>query len=195
MQEILTALVQDPDRTNAIAAVANVLIAVIALIIAAVSIFVSVSSLGSQKTHNKLSVRPLPFIAIADYEDRLWVKLVNNGAGPLIVLSTEVCGNNQSSKGVIERMPKMPPQLAWKSFTSGMQNRSVPPSSELFFIDLTGNPNDPVFQGFRDKCRQALAELHVSVQYTDIYGDSFDSVTRDLKWFERHLMAKNGPVV
>jgi hypothetical protein len=154
IKTLIQALVADPDRTNAIAAVANVVVAAIALLVAAISIVLSLCTLLIQKRHNRLSVKPLPFIAVADYEDRLWVKLVNNGSGPLIVKSTNVIGTNKSSEGVISFMPPMPPNLAWKSFTSGMKDRSILPGKELFFMDLAGNPSDPEYITFRDLCRE-----------------------------------------
>jgi hypothetical protein len=185
METILQVLVSDPDRTNAVAAVANVLVAAIALLVAAFSIYLSFHTFRAQKTHNKLSVKPLPFIAVADYEDRLWVKLVNNGSGPLVVRSTEISGLNEKTTGLIERMPPMPNSLAWKSFTSGMVDRSILPTHELFFIDLSGDPSNPTYVSYRNKCRAKLACLTVSIEYTDIYGDKFEPVRRTLDWFAR----------
>lgn len=186
MEQFLNVLVANPDRTNAIAAVANVIVASAALLVATVSIIVSLRTLRTQKRHNELSVKPLPFIAIADYEDRLWVKLVNNGSGPLIVRSTEVSGPDKITKGVIDQMPPMPRGLAWKSFTSGMENRSLPSTQELFFVDLAGDPSSETYRTYRDQVRTLLSQLRVTVRYTDIYGQKFEPATRTLNWFGRH---------
>jgi hypothetical protein len=190
METLIQALVADPDRTNAIAAVANVVVAAIALFVAAISIFLSWHTLLIQKRHNRLSVRPLPFIAVADYEDRLWVKLVNNGSGPLIVKSTNVTGANERNEDIISFMPRMLPNLAWKTFTSGMKDRSIMPGKELFFIDLEGNPLDPEYIAFRDRCREELSALSVTISYTDIYGDKFEPANRQLDWFARNKSKK-----
>jgi hypothetical protein len=188
MESLLHSLVSDPDRTNALAAVANVIVAAVALLVAALSIFFSWKSLASQTKHNKLSVKPLPFIAVADYEDRLLVKLVNNGSGPLIVKSTTVHGSGQHTESLIGQMPRMPPSLAWKTFTSGMRDRSILPGDELFFVDLVGNPSDPIFRNFRDDCRRAMASLTVTITYSDIYSDKFDPISRKLNWFARNMV-------
>jgi hypothetical protein len=190
MEALIQALVAEPDRTNAIAAVANVVVAAIALIVAAISIFLSWRTLLIQKRHNQLSVKPLPFIAVADYEHRLWVKLVNNGSGPLIVKTTKVTDTNKCCEGVISFMPTMPSTLAWKSFTSGMRDRSLLPGKELFFIDLEGNPSDPAYIAFRDQCRNSLSTLSVTISYTDIYGDKFEPAIRQLDWFARNKSKK-----
>jgi hypothetical protein len=185
MEELLKILVDNPDRTNALAAVANVLVAALALMVAGTSIICSIKSFSVQKKHNKLSVKPIPFIAVADYENAIWVKLVNNGSGPLIVNSTRVDGLDQSTESLIKQMPKLPLGLAWTSFTSGMKNRSVLPGNELFFIHLVGDPNDCVFATFRNECRLVISELTITIEYTDIYSDPFEPCSRELKWFAR----------
>lgn len=185
MDALLDILVSDPNRTNAIAAAANVVVAGVALLVAAVSIFLSWRALAAQTRHNQLSLSPLPFTAVADYEDRIWVKVVNNGTGPLIVLSTEVYGAGKSTASLIEQMPPLPSDLYWTSFTSGMKGRSIPQNGELYFIDLKIDPSNPKYIKFRDACRNKLAALTVKVEFTDVYGNRFDPAIRKLDWFAR----------
>ena len=187
MENIIKLLVDDPDRTNAIAAVTNTVVAIAALLVAAISIYLTWSTSRAQTKHNRLSVKPIPFLVLADYENRLLVKLLNNGSGPLIVKTTGVQGNDKFTESLIAQMPPLPKNLFWSTFTSGMKDRSLLPGAELFFVELVGNPDDPIFHQFRDQCRQAMSKLSISITYTDIYDGKFPPYNRALDWFARNL--------
>ena len=180
MENIIKLLVDDPDRTNAIAAVTNTVVAIVALLVAAISIYLTWSTSRAQTKHNRLSVKPIPFLALGDYEDRLLVRLLNNGSGPLIVKTTQVQGNDIFTENLIDCMPPMPKNFPFSTLTSDMKDRSLLPGAEIFLIELVGNIDDPIFLQFRDQCRQTLSKLSMSVTYTDIYGHKFPPYNRAL---------------
>ena len=62
MRALFELLSNEKDLANAIAAVASALTALIAL-------FVSPWALHIQRRHNVLSIRPIPEVTVADYED------------------------------------------------------------------------------------------------------------------------------
>lgn len=69
--------------------------AMLSTIFAACALFVSVLSLGfsiyfsvKSREHNRLSVRPMPYILQPDYQDRIAVIVQNNGTGALILLKS-----------------------------------------------------------------------------------------------------------
>jgi hypothetical protein len=70
------------SKPEAIAAIANTVAAFGSVAVAIIAIFVSIKALRHQREHNKLSVKPLAQVLIGDYENRVYVKLVNTGTGP-----------------------------------------------------------------------------------------------------------------
>src|SRR5690349_8246791 len=71
------------DILSAIAAIASAVAAIVAVKIAHRSVELSDKTLTAQETHNRLSVKPIPFVALADYPHMLRVKIANYGSGPL----------------------------------------------------------------------------------------------------------------
>ena len=185
MTDLIQSLIADPNRTNAIAAVANVIIACLALVVAIVSIVLTILALKHQRLHNKLSVRPIPFIACGDYLHRLRVKIYNNGTGPYIIKSISVFKGDEFREDIIDWMPSLPPGIFWTHFTIGNVGRSIQPSNGLNMLELVGDYESAQFRDFRKKCRAALKDLTVVLEYTDIYGDAFASCTRKLDLFAR----------
>lgn len=185
---MLDYLVTKPEVANAIATVASAALAVVACIIAVVSLLVSRKTLEHQQEHNRLSVRPIPSIVVGDYEDRLFVKIVNNGVGPLLVKKIRTPGSADPENALITHMPELLPQAFWTNFVEDTSGRSIPPGSELVLMDLdSGSSNlEAHYSLSRDRVRVALGELSVELEYTDIYNSELPLVSRDLKWFHRH---------
>ena len=142
-------------------------------------------SLAAQEKHSRLSLRPIPYVALADYESFLRVKFVNDGAGPYIIKSIQVARGNEFKSDLISWMNSPPDGLFWSVFTSNFQDRGVLPNNEVILLELQGDENDPTFVTFRDECRLRLSQLRVILEYTDIYGDAFPKQFRNLDWFAR----------
>jgi hypothetical protein len=187
--DALNFLIAKPDVANAIAAMGSAVAAVVALFLSLVSVVVSLSALKSQRTHNQLSVRPLAYVMLGDYENQLFVKLRNNGTGPMIVKSVEVLGAESPHRPLIEAMPDLPDNVSWTNFVEQFEGRSVPAGGELVLLDLSSESSgsQPQFRMFRDKVRAALGNLSIRAEYTDIYDRVLPPVSRDLKFFHRML--------
>ena len=168
MDDILRTLIADPNRTNALAAVANVLVAAIALLIATISIFVSWRTLSNQRKHNKLSVRPIPYFRVGDYDNRLIVAIDNHGSGPLIITKLTVSNDLEIKKDIISWMPDQPKSVLFNHFSSLIDGRSIMAGGELVLIDLKGEVTREIFTEFRDECRATLSHLKIEMMYTDI---------------------------
>lgn len=164
---------------------AGVVIAVLAFVVSAISLLVSVRTLRHQREHNVLSVRPLPEVTVADYEDSLRVKLRNNGSGPMIVKSLVASDGFMTCEALIQCMPDLP-RGHWTHFSHALSNRSLMPGSEIILLELTEDPGEKGFSRSRDLARHALAPLTLSVNYTDVYKSSFASYSKALSWFGRH---------
>ena len=186
LDSILSALADDPNLTNALATVASVLVALAALVVSAVSLFVGRATLKHQRTHNVLSVRPIPTVTVADHEDSLRIKLRNHGSGPLIVTDLCIGDGTRVEKALIDWMPDLPDDVPWANFAAPIKNRrSLLPGSEIVLLELNGDSRNPTFAAARDSARTILSRLTVTVQFTDIYDSQFTSHTQDLSWFGR----------
>jgi hypothetical protein len=96
--QVFDFLVSKPEVANAAAAIGSAVVASIALVLSLISLWISIAALRHQRKHNRLSVRPLAYIMIGDYEDRVFVKLTNNGTGPMIIKSIKVINASNPSE-------------------------------------------------------------------------------------------------
>jgi len=167
---------------------ANVIVAVAAVIVAIASIRFTNRGIEQQREHNIISVKPIPFIALADYENLLRVKVRNDGIGPLIVKKVLVYrkGALPDFEELVSYMPSLPDGLAWKNFSSGYV-RSIPVGAELILLELEFDQTNPRYCAFRDQCREVLGRVEVRVKYTDVYNSDFADEVRFLDFFSRRL--------
>lgn len=187
--EIFDWLVANKDTANAIATIASAVMAAVAVVLSLISLAVSLAALRHQRKHNQLSVRPLAYVTLGDYEDRLYVIVRNNGTGPLIVRSITIIGAKNPSQPLFTAMPALLPKVSWTNFVEDCTGRSVPAGGELVLLDLSlgSSASQGQFAISRDVVRRALGVLQVSVTYTDIYGTRLPSSQRNLNFFHRNL--------
>lgn len=185
--EIYELLKQQPDTANAVAAMAGSATAVIALFVSFISLIVSVVALKHQRRHNILTVRPLPEITVADFEQSLRVKLRNSGSGPLVVNSLRANIGENIYRSVIECLPDLPGR-DWTNFSGAIDGRSLLPGSEITLVELTEGEEEILFNSNRDLARRALSLVSIEIKYTDVYGSKFKPYTKELDWFGRHFV-------
>lgn len=191
MNELLAYLAKDANLTNLLATVSSAVIALAALIISMVSLYVANTALKKQHRHNVLSVKPIPMVSVADYEDRLTVKILNNGSGPLVIKDVQVKKESQDRESLVAWMPSLPDGMYWDTFVGSVKNRSLLPGNEIKLLELTGDHAEQEFQEARDNCRAALCQLTVILEYTDVYGSTFEVHGKQLSWFGRNLSASS----
>ena len=160
-------------------------IAVAALIGATISTLLTWSSVRSQDKHNRLSLKPLPRIGVGDYLSRLYVKVVNDGPGPLIIKEVRVSDDAKVANNLLSFMDKVPNTVVWEDFVVEAKDRSIRSNDEMILLALKGDSKDPKFEAVRSSVRLILAKLTVEVEYTDVYGTEFEACTRVLTWFAR----------
>jgi hypothetical protein len=186
MEALIALLKTDSNAANAFGALASAATAFLALLVSAVSVGISVWAVQSQRRQNQLSVRPLAAVTVADYENKLRVKLVNNGTGPMIVTAVTVSDGSRALPSVLEWMPSLPKGRAWNTFSQAMANRSLAPGGEVVLLELTEYDEEQGFAKCRDIVRAALAPLTVNIEYTDIYNTVMPPHKQALSWFGRH---------
>ena len=165
------------------------------------SLVVAVLVFRSAHKHNQLSVRPLLDIAIGNYELNLFVSLVNNGTGPLILKSIMVIGAADPTKPLIDAMPDLhlspDDPIALRYFASDPNGRSIRAAGgEIILLRLryTGEKEfQNRFNTPRDTIRAALAPLTLRVEYTDIYENRVRDRTQPLDRFLRELPERLPP--
>lgn len=168
----------------------------LALIVAAVSIGIAFYGVKLQRQNNLMAVRPLPYISCADYEDLLWVKVRNDGVGPMLVKEVLFYKDGEIGEftDLVSYMPKLPAGLFWSKFSSGFV-RTVPVGSDLPLIELRLDPAKPAQSRFRDACRSELRHIEVIVRYTDMHGSTFEPASRNLDWFGRRLASSRAATI
>ena len=189
--EIVAILTKDPNLTNAIATVVSAIATTVAVFVSLLAVYISFITLRRQHQHNVLSVRPIAYVTVADFENSIRVKIRNHGSGPMLITRLEVSDGTSVKQTLIDWMPAFPNQISWTNFTGSIVDRSLLPGSEIVLLELTGNDDDTSFCISRDIARNALASLSVSIHYTDIYKSPLPQYKKNLSWFGRNSDEKS----
>jgi hypothetical protein len=162
---------------------AEATVAFLSLLVAVQAFRVAQNTARAQHEHNQLSVRPLVNITFGDYENDLFVRLVNNGTGPMVIESMTVIGAANPSEPLINAMPDLPRNdlVTWTHYiASDTTGRSIRAGGGQLGLLRLGRDNRKealalrdLFALSRDTIRAALGPLRLRVEYTDIYGKRF----------------------
>jgi hypothetical protein len=176
----------DANAISALAAAGSAISAAVAVAVAYWSVRLSSKALSSQERHNHLTVRPVPFVGLADFDHMIGVKVTNDGSGPLIIKRIVVTDKTGTSyEDVVSWMPPLPDGIHWSQFTSHILDRALLPASALILLQLKGNSEEERFSDFQKECRKVLAGLTVQLWYTDVYENIFAPYSRQMDWFAR----------
>jgi hypothetical protein len=164
--------------------------AICALVVSFVSVFFTVLTLWVQRRHNILSVRPLAQIALGDYEDELFVRLRNQGVGPLLVQSIDIYDRNGKFVGhdLVRQLPLPPERLAWADYTMFFPGMAVPAGSNMVLFQFKGSATNPEFVAHRDEIRAALSALRLEIVYRDVYGKRLPRIGGPATWFGNRIL-------
>lgn len=173
------------------------IIALCALVVSVVSIVFTVIQVRLQRIHNKKTVKPIGRIRIGDYQSNIFVKIENNGIGPLIIKQILIKSKVlQTTKSLIDILPTdLTKRITWTNFTGSYEGRTIIPGQSLELIVWTINSSydgksQDVIEKDRSDLRKALKDISVSVCYTDIYEkENFkhELTTEDFSsWYGRH---------
>lgn len=181
MNNVLSSLTANHDFVTAWTAIA-------ALLVSIISIGFTIVTIAMQRTHNRKSVVPIGHITVGDYDDRIFVRLRNDGVGPLIIEKLAVTNKNSLDKprsALIDCMPDTPEGYPWTTFVEDVSGRAISPEKELTLILFEGNSSDRKFVRIRRSIREALSSLTIKVDYRNVYGELMPSAARNLDWFAR----------
>ena len=170
----------------------EIMIAICALLTSIVSIFLTMRTLEMQKKHNLKSVRPIGRITAGDYENDVYISIVNEGIGPLIIKNFKASNSQLTSSSIIDIIPKnINDKVIWDDFASNFFNRAIKASGRLYLVRLKFDDTTEERQSANDKLRNDLRRffqhLTLELEYTDIYEQDTYTVIRELSWFGRHF--------
>lgn len=167
----------------------SIVISLISAIISAVSAVVLIVTLFLQRKFNRNNVRPIINVIIGDYEDDIYVKLVNNGIGPAIITALE-CeyygdvvkkGKRSSLIGLLNENGTTSYEIdEYTTFDEDIKGRTISPKSEIILVQLN-NPS------YNVQIRLMLKDIVIRVYYKDIYNQPFKE-ERKLVYFGRSII-------
>jgi hypothetical protein len=166
--------------------------ATLAAIASTVSIVIAIISMKLQRTHYRKTLLPIGSLSLGDYENELFVRLRNDGAGPMIVDDVSVHRIGKDEKVGSALIDFMPAGLSWNTFVKDIRGRAFAPGKHIDLVAIDGDDQDSQFANARRQVREALSTLSVGVYYQSVYGDK-KVVKRSLDWFGRHLKAAETP--
>lgn len=170
------------------------IIAISAVVISVMSFIVSVLTLRIQHVHNKKSVKPIGQITIGDYEEEIYVRIDNNGVGPLIISKFEARYLSVVKSNLIDVLPDdLNQKIVWISFVQEIEKKVIPSGERMILLKAKhGGDKDTskitVHDQSWSELRKALAEVTIKLHYTDIYDSKIEERTRNLAFFNRHFV-------
>jgi hypothetical protein len=185
IESLVRLLRTDANAVGALAALASAAVALLSLVVSVIALAASLGGMHVQRRHNRLSVRPIPEVTLADYEDSLRIKLWNNGSGPLIVKRIRVTDGKNEKEALIDWMPALTSNRPWNHFTHAIRDRALLPGKDIGLLDLTRYEGEADFTSHCEPVRRALEVLTVIVEFTDAYSTKVPEYRKSLKWFGR----------
>ncbi|OOQ57512.1 hypothetical protein BC343_15085 [Mucilaginibacter pedocola] len=154
------------------------------------SIVISVSALLAtfyqayqQRVHNVKSVKPLPQIDCTDRGRILFVRVQNNGVGPLIIQKLTFYKNGQAYYNIQDSLEINPKSYDGIPITPTTHKVLIPGR----YLDVFSKEFD---ESYTDEqmifYRKQLSLLHLKVEGRDVY-DNRVVIERNLHWFARHI--------
>ncbi|MEA3016958.1 MAG: hypothetical protein QOI38_1680 [Sphingomonadales bacterium] len=173
-------LIQNPDQTNALAAVGSAVMGALALVVAGLSIYFTARGLSLQRRHNRLSVRPIPFIALSKH-DGIAIVLENHGLGPFKIDLFEIVRSGVVLQNIVEILPDNPPAGVTVTFTTGMWERTLPTTEKIEIVKVLINRTSSEAVAYLNQCRSNLEDTVIKIGYSDMYNAS-EQYHKDLDW-------------
>ena len=153
-----------------------------ATVISLLALLATFYQLYLQRVHNEKSLKPLVQIDLMDRGKLLYVRIQNNGVGPLIVEKLTFLKNGKSYSNLEDCLELSPRSYQHLSIIESVKKVLVAGSYlEVFSKQFEESSTDEEL----DSTRRQLAALTLRMDGLDIYNNKV-TVERDLRWFMRH---------
>lgn len=153
------------------------LIAFCALLVSGFSFFLTVYTIWTQRTHDRLSVKPLANFHLDNLPDHITITIKNNGLGPMIIKSIE----SFKVEDIHKQNLGWPPNTFNKNdytdinsmplFTSGLNNASILNGKSMVIFNQNFDTANPKHLIDGDKTRKAFKNLRIKIKYTSFFED------------------------
>jgi len=159
-------------------------------------------ALETQKQHNLKSVKPIGFITEGDHENDIYVRVANNGVGPLIIKEFKIIKKSQiimefkasNYPDLNKILPDNLKNVIWTNCVVDIIGRALKPGDQFYLLrkkiseeELQQGNNEQIKNDLRDFLRQLTLEM----TYTDIYENPEEPLSKELKFFGRHFEGEN----
>jgi len=161
----------------------EVVIAISAVVVSVVSLFVAVSTLSTQRKHNKLSLKPIAHFSKGDYDDLVFVSVKNNGIGPLIIDEFSVVNGGGVFNRLIDSFGYLAGETVWDGFADNINGRVLAPGDEFVLIKVSFDSAQGVL---KTAIRSSLASTVLLLAYRSVYDEVQPPIMYRLEWFARH---------
>ncbi|RYC67055.1 hypothetical protein EQG79_26610 [Spirosoma sordidisoli] len=135
-----------------------------------------------QRTHNEKSLKPLGQIDLEDRHGHIFVRVTNNGLGPMIVDRLIFQKEGRTYTSIEDCL-----ELDSRSYTRISVNESVRkvilPNGYLTIFETRLEKSEEDAH----RVRQQLSSIRLQVDFRDIY-DNKAIIKRDFGWFSRHII-------
>ena len=158
-----------------------------AVAISLIALFVSLWSLYVQRKHNRKSVRPAGHVQLHDSLQRLQVRIVNKGCGPMFIKEFTAVRNEIIKHNIVYHLPEGILDGFTHEIHTAPEGYWLVPGDELILLNLKGNQTDQQFVNVRENVRTILSELIVNLKFCDVYDETHPVFEKSLSWFGRVL--------
>lgn len=152
------------------------------LTLSAVALIATFYQAHLQRVHNQKSVKPLVQIDLEDRDGSLFVRVQNNGVGPMIVRKITFTKGEHSYERIQDCL-EIDPKCYYHVDVNETNTKVIAPGN---FLIMFSEKLDAGNRTSVDFYRAQLAALHVKVEGCDIYDNSVIT-EKSLQWFGRHL--------
>lgn len=164
------------------------IVAILALFTSAISTLIAFYTFRLQRTHNIKSVRPILHIGQWDYENNIYVTLVNLGMGIAVIKKVSVTNKVDDAKNCIyDWLPKkLSGEMNYKEYWTGYKNFVVQPGQVIKLIEIPVDTSKEYQKQEREKIRSILRQLTVTIAYEDLYENEMTLCQMELFHFSRN---------
>jgi hypothetical protein len=160
----------------------EVIVATLAVFVSIVSVVFTALALKYQRRHNYKSVRPIGVLVGGNYENNIFIKLENNGIGPLIIKKMVVSYKSINGSDIINVIPTtLSGRIRWSDYATELEDKTIPASKSINLLVWT--PKNYEQQDIeridldRRELRDVLKLIKITVYYTDVYEQTEYSVS------------------
>lgn len=185
MAEVYQWLLANPEKANAVSAVASAGIALFALVTAIASIYFTYKGLAAQARHNAISVRPMPFAELSIQQQEIALNILNVGLGPLVIRSLKIIHQEKDFDDFVDILGESKPKGVSRLFGFSAKIRPISPSASSNILSLKFESVEIDCMRYFKECIDFLSKIEVIIEYSDFYNTkyehyrkSFENVTK-----------------